>query len=363
MENNIRILLEKFIRDACTPEERERLFGYLRSADADDELRRLIEEELRRQSGQAAGEAAPGQAGEFAAGSQPEIPQEQSTGPAVEVSAAMKENIFRHIRRAGDTGRAKSPGEAKVRWLSFRRMAAALTGMLVLAAAAYWFLLREDMVTYATGYGETATLWLPDSSKVTLNGNSAIRYAADWDGDRGREVWIGEGEVFFSVTHMPDHRNFTVHTSGNAAVEVLGTEFNVYDREQTTRVVLNSGSIRLNLPGKYAAGPLMMSPGEMVEIREGQGNFRKQKVDTESYTSWKDSRIILDNTPFREIASMLEHTYGLSVSAGDTALYEERFSGTIPSGDAGVLLKALSISFGLEVTRQGDRVVFETVNQ
>ncbi|MGD1895272.1 MAG: FecR family protein [Cyclobacteriaceae bacterium] len=113
----------------------------------------------------------------------------------------------------------------KIRQLIWYR--AAVVSGLVLTAALVWFLLKADSLTeYATDYGEIRTLTLPDSSRVTLNANSAIHYAAKWDVDVAREVWL-DGEAYFSVTHTQNDQPFIVHVTDGLRVNVLGTEFNV----------------------------------------------------------------------------------------------------------------------------------------
>ncbi|HYH56228.1 MAG TPA: FecR domain-containing protein, partial [Anseongella sp.] len=231
------------------------------------------------------------------------------------------------------------------------------TGIFVLGGAAYRLFIHKPLVVHSTGYGEIATVWLPDSSKVILNGNSSISYSAGWNERSSREVLV-KGEAFFRVRHTSDDRKFTVKTSRDFDVEVLGTEFSVYDREQASRVVLNSGKVQLNFTSAGEWGSVNMLPGELVELR-GTGNYRKRKVNPSLYSSWIDKKILLENTSFREIKLLLEETYGLPVAVHDTSLYNERFSGTVPSENVQVLMKALAISFGLAIEIENNQVLFK----
>ena len=214
----------------------------------------------------------------------------------------------------------------------------------------------KPFITHSTVYGEIATIILPDNSTVVLNGNSEIRYAPGL-GQGAREVWI-EGEAFFSVKHTHDNRKFVVHSSEELDVEVLGTEFNVYDRPDAVRVVLNSGKVKLNIRnGNEEPRQIDMRPGELVELHEDL-KYEKRDVNPELYTSWINGKVVLDNTSFREIVVLLEETYGLSVTVPDTTLYNERFSGTVPSENVEALLKALALSFNLSIQENGNNVIF-----
>ena len=70
------------------------------------------------------------------------------------------------------------------------KIAASLTGLLLIASVFYYLLLGAGMTIHTTGYGETATLLLPDSSVVTLNANSSLEYDSKWFGGDHREVWL-----------------------------------------------------------------------------------------------------------------------------------------------------------------------------
>ena len=88
----------------------------------------------------------------------------------------------------------------------------------------------------------------------------------NWGRESEREVWL-DGEAFFSVIHKINNQPFKVKTSEDVAIEVLGTTFNVYHRNQT-KIVLNSGRIQLSLPTVQADEKIFMNPGELVEYDE-----------------------------------------------------------------------------------------------
>ena len=134
-------------------------------------------------------------------------------------------------------------------WLSFLKVAAVFAGFLMLSIGAWWYLNQEDTITYATAYGETNTIALPDGSQVTLNGNSELHYLAGWETQPSREVWL-KGEAFFEVEKIANTSQdeglvkFIVHTS-SLDIEVVGTSFNVNDRRNATTVVLEEGKVKL----------------------------------------------------------------------------------------------------------------------
>jgi transmembrane sensor len=232
-------------------------------------------------------------------------------------------------------------------------LAAASVALLLLAGGYYYYTL-EQWQTVATTFGQTQTLTLPDQSVVMLNGNSEIKYRRNWSNETPREVWI-KGEAFFKVTHLSNQKRFFVHLPQQYNVEVLGTEFNVYARQQKTRVVLNTGKIKLTVSEK-ADNALMMKPGDMFEADDVRQHYATRRVNAETYSCWRKSVLTFENASLAEIVEMLEETYGLEVTVEDKLLLTQRFSGTIPTQNADLLLDGLSQLFDLNIVKTNNKV-------
>jgi transmembrane sensor len=239
------------------------------------------------------------------------------------------------------------------------QMAAVLTGLLLLAFASWLFWGKESRITHQTAYGETKQVTLPDGSTVFLNGNTSLSYAENWDEQQARRVWL-DGEAFFSVAHTATHQQFFVHTSEDFNVEVLGTTFNVLKRKDKTKVTLNSGKIRLNLKEEISAEPILMKPGELVEVNDASSKIIKKAVNPEIYSSWKSSKMAFEDTSLADIIVLLEQTYGLTVEISDPTLLGLKFNGTVPSDNVDILLEGLSQLFDLNIKRQNNHVTFNT---
>lgn len=210
-----------------------------------------------------------------------------------------------------------------------------------------------EHITYETAYGETRAITLPDGSAVTLNANSKLTYADNWDKAAAREVHL-YGEAFFSVTHQEDHQPFVVKTEDGVAVEVLGTTFDVYHRTQETKVFLNSGRIQLRLPSATDE-KIIMQPGELVEYRSNQ--VSRKNVNPGNYVAWTENRLVLDHTSLREMVRMLHDNYGLTVEVSNPALLDQTVSGSMPTAGEKELVLQIAKAFQLKVVHNGNTVV------
>jgi transmembrane sensor len=264
------------------------------------------------------------------------------TLPAEDVS-----NLWNKIRQtSGDTSNTLTPHEHKrVLWYS-------IAGAILLGAVSSFFWIPPDKpVEYRTAFGETKTIILPDSSTVILNSNSLLRLQSQWKSLSTREVWL-DGEAFFSVIHKKNNQAFKVMTDENIAIEVLGTTFNVYHRNQT-KIVLNTGRIQLSLPTVKADEKILMKPGELVEYNEKK--YVKRMVDPKMYTSWTQHNLVLDRTSLREMLNIVKDNYGIDVSVKESLL-DQTISGSMPMTDSESLLKQIAKAFQLKLIKEDDRI-------
>lgn len=250
------------------------------------------------------------------------------------VSSVMEENPSRNVRPMFE--------QFYGHW---QKIAAVFAGLLLISVA-YFLIIQNDTQEYTTAFGETRQIRLPDNSLVTLNANSTLTIAADWNGKNARTVSL-HGEAFFDITHTPDDQKFIVHTDG-LDVMVLGTTFNVNHRDSQTAVVLTTGSIQLNTQ----MDTLLMQPGELIEFDEHTSKLVKRIVNTEKYIAWKDNLLVFQDTPLREIARILEDNYNYKVVFEDPQIANEKFIGTFPADKIHVLLRTLEKSMPLEVDGQ-----------
>jgi ferric-dicitrate binding protein FerR (iron transport regulator) len=232
------------------------------------------------------------------------------------------------------------------RW--YPRLGVAAAVFLVFFITLYY--LYERPVTRATRYGETARIVLPDSSVVTLNGNSSIEYSPAWKRNDTRRVKLN-GEAYFSVKHQSNKQKFVVALPGDIQVEVLGTEFNISDRKHETQVVLVSGLIRLNIQGKNQHSSLTMKPGESIEIFPERSLMYRNYVDPAVITSWKDNKLIFENTSVREICERLKDTYGYRISVSDDEVLNQHITGSVPNQNIDMVLEGLEVILGVKFSK------------
>jgi len=270
--------------------------------------------------------------------------------------ASMRENIY--ARMQTEAAPVASPIRTGTTW---RRWAAA-AAVVGAVASGGWLLQGRSQVaepttaSYATPYGQTRVVRLPDGSEVTLNAHSSVRYAATPDPERPREVWL-DGEAYFSVQHLPDNKPFVVHTTAGFKVEVLGTKFTVYRRHEQARVVLLSGKVQVAFADSTRR-KVILKPGELLQTSDKEPRkVVHQAVQAATYAAWADDKMVFDATSIADIATRLQDTYGVKVEVASPDLKKRKFTGTFPLNDLDLLCENLAASFHLQIVHRQNRLI------
>jgi ferric-dicitrate binding protein FerR (iron transport regulator) len=176
--------------------------------------------------------------------------------------------------------------------------------------------------TLSTPKGRIYKLSLPDGSKVWLNAASSIRFPTAFTGWQ-RSVEI-TGEAYFEVK-KDAQRPFRVTANQRAAIEVLGTSFNVnaYDNEEFLRTTLLTGSVRIQAWQQADGGNgVLLKPGQQAQLKSAHAvrsldqsvaitvidNANLQKV-----MGWKDGYFALDDLTLEELMHEVERWYDVEV--------------------------------------------------
>lgn len=228
-----------------------------------------------------------------------------------------------------------------------RRLYIYLSGAAaVLAFVLLGFWVSTAMVTVQTKYGEKKNITLPDGSIVILNANSSITYPLLWRINHQRNVVL-KGEAYFKVVHLnndlqhiAEKDRFRVQTQ-RLHIEVLGTEFDVKDRNQTAKISLTRGSVSVLslISGKH----YILKPKQMA-LETKEEALKIVTSDPAVEQAWVDGNRKMQKTRVRDILQEFEDVYGRHVSLSDPRMAEVQIDGTISfNSEDGVLFTLANI--------------------
>lgn len=215
------------------------------------------------------------------------------------------------------------------------------------------FLFQKNMFykSYRTGYTQTESFYLSDSTLVSLNANSTL-WVPRWGFADRREVML-EGEGEFNVTHTVDNKRFVVKTERDFNVEVLGTEFVVFARPRGNKVVLNKGKVEVH----YQQKQLTLRPGDVLSLPANTNRPRLTKAaQPDRQANWKNHQFYFDDAPLAEVRHTLEEHFGLRMTIADSGLNDRRLSGYFKATNAQEVAGILSALLGTPVALNDNRL-------
>lgn len=204
----------------------------------------------------------------------------------------------------------KSPRKPTI-FLKIYRIAAVLVLGLLIAATVY-FSTREDngtgnpqWIEIVSHDGFRSQFTLPDGTSGWLGYRSKIKYHLD---NNNKRIVDLDGLAFFDVAHQKEHP-FIVQTPAKLHIEVLGTRFNVsaYSEDQSCDVVLQDGSVKLNLAEKEIQ---TMKPNERVIYHAENNSIEKSTVkNIDDFLAWKEGKLVLRDITLKEACMKLSRYY------------------------------------------------------
>jgi len=252
---------------------------------------------------------------------------------------------------------AIKPGRVRMLGRRILRYAGMAAAVLLIFAGGYYFAARTvrpaEEITLLTAKGNVGEFTLPDGSRVWLNGESRLKYNAEFSG-RTRDVAL-TGEAFFEV-RKDTLRPFRV-SMNDLQVEVLGTSFDAmnYAFGSSEEVVLKTGSVKIS--GEHLQRPVTLRPDERFSLDRLSKRACVEKVDARNYSQWFSPRLIFDNTPLKDIVINLERRYNIEISLSSNISPEKRLSLVVCHEPLEDLMEVMSSLMSIRYRIDGNRVL------
>ncbi len=174
--------------------------------------------------------------------------------------------------------------------------------------------------TIETPRGGQYHLTLADGTQVWLNAASSLRYPTTFTG-KERKVEL-TGEAYFEVVHNAKSP-FKVISNGQE-VEDIGTHFNInaYTDEPATKTTLLEGAVRVSENNHSK----ILNPGQQATV--SNHTLTINTVDTEEAIAWKNGLFEFHNANIQAVMRQLSRWYDVDVSYAG-GIPNREFSGKI----------------------------------
>ena len=193
--------------------------------------------------------------------------------------------------------------------------------------AGYYYTTTLD-TSVKTEIAQTETFSLPDTSEVMLNAGSKITYnKKNWANSRELSL---DGEAYFKVTKG---NKFSVKTV-EGTVSVLGTQFNVFARDELFAVTCYEGLVSVAFNDTL----LKVPAGNKIQIENGKLVINETAENHSPV--WLAHESNFENTPLAIVLKEVERQYPIKVTL-ENVDSEKRFTGSFTHENLDLALKAI----------------------
>lgn len=276
--------------------------------------------------------------------------------PNVELRLA---NVMERLDKFSEpSDHAEVPMISKNTSIYTRKIKLVAAAITLLVFVSLHFLWRNfSQIRYQTAFGEVKTFTLSDGSTVVLNANSSLTVPRWGFNERDRQVEL-TGEAAFYVKHTLTNQKFLVKTSGPLDVEVLGTEFSVYSRDNNNKVELKKGSVKVVFK-ETENKSFLMKPGDLVAVNNTGHLLVKHEQSLNNFIPWKDHHFVFDSASLSEVVHSVHEFFGDNIIIRDEELKQKRITGSFRAESSSELLSALALMFEMNILFSNDTLQLE----
>ncbi|MDV7186604.1 FecR family protein [Lutibacter sp. TH_r2] len=214
----------------------------------------------------------------------------------------------------------------------------------VLLFAISYFLLNNNQTTLKTNFAENKSFTLPDESIVDLNAVSTIVYEKSFLKNRTLKL---QGEAYFKVKKGS---SFTVKTS-QGSVQVLGTKFNVKNREKAFNVFCYEGRVDV----KHGTDKIILTKGEGVKL---VNNNKLIKIDNTNLSEplWLNNEIYFNEEIYAEVLDEFERQFDVKINTKNINT-NVLFTGGFKKNNLETALKSITLPFNIKYQLKSNEIV------
>ncbi len=213
-------------------------------------------------------------------------------------------------------------------WLKWTGVAATLLAII------YFTFGGDSTKMLSTSLAEIKTIQLPEGSRVQINASSILSYDEN-EFLENRQLKL-DGEAFFEVKKGS---SFVVITA-KGRVEVLGTSFNVFARDEILKVFCETGKVAVISDFDKT----ILNPNEKVLIK---GKMHQTQIVSENKRiDWIDGIFHYDQSMLQEIVLELERQLDLEIKL-EEGLGELLYTGSFDASNKEMALSEICWPLGL----------------
>lgn len=232
-----------------------------------------------------------------------------------------------------------------------------IAASIVLCVAIGWlfFINQVPKVIELAAVDKITNIELEDGSAITLNQGSSLTRPERFDPNERRVSMVGE--VYFEIEKDPD-RPFIVET-GNTFIEVLGTSFNVMEKDGAIEVFVDEGLVKISSAGQS----LLLPAGTSGSFNPSSQTLTKQENTLiETHQFWRNRQLVFKGATLADVFQTLEEAYAVDAHFENEQLKNCTITVTFDDESIERILRIISTTLNISITQVNNQIQIDGEN-
>lgn len=196
--------------------------------------------------------------------------------------------------------------------------------------------------TFTAANKQKVNVQLSDGSSIKLNSGSSITVQDEFADDK-REVRL-IGEAYFDVAK---EKRPCIILTDNAKIKVLGTSFNVWSRNNQTRVVVKEGMVRLSSL-KSENDFVIIQADQMSRIIEDRNHIEVNDIQAERFIGWPEGKLVFEHCSLGEFVDEIERQYNVIIKLESDNMKDLKLTGIFDNLTIEQVLSSVCLTFNFD---------------
>jgi len=230
-------------------------------------------------------------------------------------------------------------------WRRLASVAAIAIPLMIGAFFLFQFLNQKTVTTYQAT-NAIKEIQLEDGSKISLNHNSQLEVAANFN-ETIRSVKL-DGEAFFDVA-KDEEKAFVIQID-DVDVTVLGTSFNIRENENQISVTVISGTVKV----ESETNSVILNKNEKAIYIKQTQDLSQNSIYNKNDTSWKTGVFTFKSEPLAKVIYDLENIFSKKIILEDSRLEKCGIALVVNSNDFQTVINKVANAVNCEIKKTDD---------
>jgi len=217
----------------------------------------------------------------------------------------------------------------------------------------------ENIIEFINHEPRVVKHQLPDGSLVWMHTKSAIRYPREFDLDKRLVTFTGEG--FFDIS-KDKSRPFSIQ-SGEMVIKVLGTSFNVKapSEQKVFQISVVTGRVEVSAPDKEQKQQLViLTPKQEAFFETGTKRLVFSAIPPQIKKEiYEPITVVFDQTPLNQVVEQLEKRFDIKIKLANPGISSCRVSGDFEKQPLPEIMEMLCTTLEAKYTMSGKIITID----